>query len=396
MPEPFKNLLNDEVVRHAALQLRRAWPAFDGRAFERRALAGLDALEMKARAMHIADALEATLPEDFGHVAEVLEASLAPLRPGAGAWGATSDSDGAPGAIAATATAAIAATDDSGLSGWVLWSVGDFVVRRGMAQPERALAVLHALTQRFTAEWAIRPFIVAHPVLCWATLARWVDDPSEHVRRLVSEGSRPRLPWGLQLKGLIADPAPTLPLLRLLQDDPSQYVRRSVANHLNDIAKDHPALVAAWVEEHLPGASKQRLALLKHASRTLVKKGDARTLKAWGLGKRLRGEATLNVSPKRISVGDSVGLEIVVRSASPRVQKLVIDYAVHHVKASGETSAKVFKGWVIELAAHEERPLAKRHSMRPITTRRYHAGRHEVDVRINGEIVASASFELRL
>ncbi len=115
--------------------------------------------------------------------------------------------------------------------------------------------MLHAITQRFTAEWAIRPFIVAHPALCFATLERWVDDPSVHVRRLVSEGSRPRLPWGLQLKSLIADPTPTLPLLEALQDDASEYVRRSVANHLNDIAKDHPQLIAQWLERHLPGAS---------------------------------------------------------------------------------------------------------------------------------------------
>lgn len=98
------------------------------------------------------------------------------------------------------------------------------------------MRTLHALTQRFTAEWALRPFIVAHPALVFATLRRWCTDPSAHVRRLVSEGSRPRLPWGLRLKGLVADPSPTLPLLRVLQDDASAYVRRSVANHLNDIA----------------------------------------------------------------------------------------------------------------------------------------------------------------
>src|SRR5439155_5352418 len=133
---------------------------------------------------------------------------------------------------------------------------------------------------------AIRPFIVRHPALAFATLARWTTDPSPQVRRLVSEGSRPRLPWGLQLKSLIADPSPTLPLLEALMDDESEFVRRSVANHLNDIAKDHPALVAEWIETHLPGASAQRRALLRHASRTLIKRGDARILKAWGLGRK--------------------------------------------------------------------------------------------------------------
>jgi 3-methyladenine DNA glycosylase AlkC len=374
--EPFKNLINAQTVSQAGLHLQRAWPAFDRRRFERLAGDGLDALEFKARAHHLCTALEATLPEDFALAASIIEASLGP--PGVGDDLAT------------------LRTSDAGLGGWVVWPLGEFVVRRGMQQPERALAALHALTQRFSAEYAVRPFIAEHPALAFETLQRWATDPSAHVRRLASEGSRPRLPWGMQLKALVADPSPTLPLLRMLQDDPSEYVRRSVANHLNDIAKDHPALVAAWVEEHLPGASKERQAMLKHASRTLVKKGDARTLKAWGLGQRLRGEATLSVSPKRISVGDSLALDIVVRSTSPRAQKLVIDYAVHHVKANGETSPKVFKGWTLDLAAREERVLNKSHSMRPITTRTYHAGRHAVDLRINGEVVASATFELRL
>ena len=369
MAEPFKTFLNATVVRNTARHLRRAWPDFDAPAFERRSLAGLDALEMKARAMHIASALEATLPPDFDRAAAIIEASLAPLGE---------------------------ETDAAGLRSWGLWPVGEYVVRRGIGHPARALAALHAVTQRFTAEWAIRPFILEHPQLCWETLARWADDPSEHVRRLVSEGSRPRLPWGMQLKGLIADPTPTLPLLRALQDDPSEYVRRSVANHLNDIAKDHPAIVSRWLDEHLPSASDERRALLKHASRTLIKQGHADTLAAWGLGRRMAGEATLVVSPKRVSVGESLRLDVTLRSSASRAQKLAVDYAVHHVKASGETTPKVFKGWALELGANEERALSKSHSMRLITTRRYHAGRHGVDLRVNGEVVATAGFDLRL
>lgn len=195
---------------------------------------------------------------------------------------------------------------------------------------------------------------------------------------------------------MIKDPAPTLSLLLALQDDPSEYVRRSVANHLNDIAKDHPELVAEWLEQHLVEASAERRALLRHATRTLVKQGDARVLKAWGLGQRLRGSATLTITPRRVSVGENIELAVSLASTASRSQKLVIDYAVHHVKANGGTSDKVFKGWGIELAAREIRALRKRHSMRLITTRRYHAGQHAVDLRINGQTVASAVFELRV
>jgi 3-methyladenine DNA glycosylase AlkC len=374
--EPFKNLINQGTVEAIGAQLQRAWPAFERKRFQKLAQTGLEALEFKARARHVSAALEATLPEDFGQAAALLEATLAP-----------------PGAQNDPRWAQVG---NGALAGWAVWPMGEYVARCGLQSPERALATLHALTQRFTAEWPIRAFIEQHPELTFTTLARWASDPSEHVRRLVSEGSRPRLPWGLQLKGLINDPSPTLPLLLALQDDPSDYVRRSVANHLNDIAKDHPALVARWLEEHLPGASAERRALLRHATRTLVKQGDARVLKAWGLGKPLRGTATLSISPKRVAVGESIELTVAITSTASSAQKLVIDYAVHHVKASGSTSHKVFKGWVTELGAHEERTLRKRHSMRLITTRVYHAGHHAVDLRINGQVVASAGFDLRL
>ena len=374
--EPFKNLINAGTVNAIGAQLQRVWPAFERKRFQKLALQGLDALEFKVRAQHVCAALDATLPQDFDQAAALLEATLAPA-------GAQDDPRWAQ-------------IGNGALAGWAVWPMGEYVARRGLQSPQRALATLHALTQRFTAEWPIRVFIEQHPELTFATLQAWTNDASEHVRRLVSEGSRPRLPWGLQLKGLIKDPTPTLPLLLALQDDPSEYVRRSVANHLNDIAKDHPALVAQWLEQHLVDASAERRALLRRATRTLVKQGDTRVLKAWGLGQRLRGSAELSVTPRRVSVGGSIELAVTLTSTARRSQKLVINYAVHHVKASGGTSAKVFKGWTLDLAAGETRALRKTHSMRLITTRRYHAGRHTIDLRINGQTVASAAFELRV
>ena len=373
MPEPFKNLINAELVRACGRHLHRAWPGFDRRAFEARALAGLDGLEMKARAMHIADALEATLPDDFDRAAGIIEGALAPP---------------------ATDDRLAFATTEAGLAGWIGWPLGEFIARRGLAEPERALLALRELTQRFTSEFAVRPLLVNHFELTIGRLRQWSTDPNPHVRRWTSEGSRPRLPWGLQVKSLVADPSPTLPLLAALQDDASAYVRRSVANHLNDIAKDHPQLVTDWLARHLPGASPERVALLRHATRTLVKRGHPTTLKAWGLGGRLAGTASLSVSPKRVCVGDALRLEVRLVSSSRRKQELVLDYVVHHVRASGGTSPKVFKGWKLALAPGETRLLTRAHSLRPVTTRRYYPGRHRIELQVNGSVVAEAAFML--
>jgi 3-methyladenine DNA glycosylase AlkC len=376
MAEAFKHLINAATVDEAAQHLKRAWPGFDALRFEALALSGLQELEFKARAMHLCAALETTLPDDFGQAADIIEAALAPPGEGDGLSPLRSG--------------------PQGLAGWVVWPLGEFVVRRGAEAPQRALQTLHALTQRHTAEWAVRPFIERHPELAFATLDAWSRDASAHVRRLASEGSRPRLPWGAQLKGLVRDPSPTLPLLRRLQDDPSAYVRRSVANHLNDIAKDHPQVIVQWLAEHLPNAPPQRRALLKHACRTLIKQGHPQVLKAWGLAAPLRGAATLALTPKKLRVGESLTMTVQLHSAAARAQTLLIDYAVHHVKANGERTPKVFKGWALELAAHQQVTLSKRHSLRAVTTRRYHPGRHEIDLRINGAIVTRAFFQLSL
>ncbi len=380
--EPFKNLINRGTVAGAGRHLRRAWPRFDRARFEALASEGLEDLEFKARAMRMADALEATLPARFEAACATLEASLAPPL--------AVDAQGEP--------IALQEASEHGVAGWALWAMGEYVARRGIqdeASARRGLACLHAITQRFTAEFAIRPIIQRHPALAFETLGSWVDDPSAHVRRLVSEGSRPRLPWGLRLQALVADPAPTLPLLRTLHDDPSSYVRRSVANHLNDIAKDHPDLVAAWVHEHLAGASDARRALLRHASRGLIKQGHAPTLAAWGLASGLQGSATLALSARRAAVGGEIGLRAVLRSAARAPQLLEVDYAVHHVRANGGTSPKVFKGWKLTLAPGEARTLDKRHSLKPVTTRTLYPGRHRIELRVNGVTVAETSFDLK-
>jgi len=381
MAEPFKNLIDAAAVQAIAHHVQRAWPGFDQNGFSQQALAGLDALALKARVLQLARALVAHLPADVDRACGILEASLGP------AGAADSHGDDLSGLR----------TSAAGLAGWPVWPLTEAVALLAVwPAPERGLLALQAMTQRLTAEFAIRPFFIHHPQTSLRTVGGWLGHPSAHVRRLVSEGSRPRLPWGLRLQALVADPSPTLPWLQQLQDDPSAYVRRSVANHLNDIAKDHPALVADWLAQHLRGASAERTALLRHASRGLVKAGDAAVLAAWGLGLAWQGRVALALSPAALAVGDVLALQLHLHSTAATPQRLAIDYAVHHVKAGGHTTPKVFKGWVLTLAPGEVRQLVKRHSLKAVTTRRYHPGAHRVDVRINGQVLAEAGFMLAL
>jgi len=226
-------------------------------------------------------------------------------------------------------------------------------------------------------------------------MQQWALDSDEHVRRLACEGSRPRLPWGTRLSAMVGNPALTAPILEALKADPALYVRKSVANHLNDIAKDHPALVAQWLAEHLPGAPPARQALLRHASRTLVKQGDAAVLAAWGVDQAFAGQASWSLAPPALRIGDTLALSLALASSADAPQRLVIDYAVHHVKADGRSSAKVFKGWVLTLAPGEKRLLQRRHSFKPVTTRQLRPGWHALDLRINGAVVAQAGVMLQ-
>jgi 3-methyladenine DNA glycosylase AlkC len=382
MAEPFKNLINAQTVQAVAHHLHRVWPAFPAAAFEQQASDGLEALEFKARAEHLSAALQATLPDDFLHAADVLQASLKAVPTPV----FDHDPDDELGSLA---------TDDTGLGGWALWAFGDFTARRGLPHTDRALALLHAITQRFTAEFAIRPFIIAQPERVFATLQQWQHDPSAHVRRLVSEGSRPRLPWGLRLQQLVKDPRPTLPWLYQLQDDPSGYVRRSVANHLNDIAKDHPHLLVDWLGEHLPNASVQRQRLLRHASRSLIKAGHIGALAAWGVGEAFKGLVTMSVTPTKARIGESVKLQVQLRSHARHTQALEMDLRVHHIKAHGGSSPKTFKGKRLQLAAGVALDWSRSLSFAPVSTRQLYPGAHRIELLINGQTVAEATVLLQ-
>ncbi|EDM81542.1 hypothetical protein PPSIR1_21534 [Plesiocystis pacifica SIR-1] len=366
-PAPFKHRVSSATIRALAEHLRAEDPSFPAERFVRRARRGLGALELKARIQHIAEALAATLPEGFP------EAS-ARIR-------------------GANARRGVPGTGDLEGTMFTFWPLCTYVEGWGLEHPELALDTMHGLTALASCEFAIRPYIEAEPERVWARLERWVSDPNVHVRRLVSEGTRPRLPWGRRLRALQADPGPSLALLDQLRGDPELYVRRSVANHLNDISKDHPQLAVEVATRWQAEDDSDALAwVVRHALRGLVKAGNPGALALQGFGPPKVRLAHFRVGPERLQFGGSLSLSVELR---PRAsQDLLIDYAIHHRKADGSTRAKVFKWTRRRVEKGEVLRLDKQHGIRPISTRRYHDGPHRAELLINGKSLAMADFEL--
>ena len=270
-----------------------------------------------------------------------------------------------------------------------------FVELYGLDDWDASLPAFEQFTQIMSAEFAVRPFIVRDPDRMLAQMLAWAHHPAASVRRLASEGCRPRLPWGIALPALKADPAPILPILEVLKNDPSEDVRRSVANNLNDIAKDNPAVVLDVLRRWQADSSPEMEKLTRHALRTLIKAGHPGALDL--LGVRAGAEVAvrnLTVEPAAIPMGETITFSFEIESTSGDPQDLVIDYIVHLVRAKGKTSPKVFKLTRRTLAPGETIRLSRKHSFAAITTRRYYPGEHAIEIQVNGAPCARQPFLL--
>jgi 3-methyladenine DNA glycosylase AlkC len=366
----LKSWFGRGTVERIADAIAAVHPGFARDRFVADATRGLASRELLARGDHVARALSAHLPRDTAEALHVLVASLGPER-------SEGDEDGL------------------GVAPFLYLPHVAFIRAFGLEAYDASMDAQHALTRRFTAEWSIRPFLEAEPARTLAVLRRWAQDPSPHVRRLVSEGTRPRLPWAPRLRAFAADPSAALALLEALKDDPSEYVRRSVANHLNDVGKDHPALLVETARRWLEGATPERARVVRHALRTLVKRGDRAALALLGHGARPRIAVTAaGVDPARARVGEVVTFRATIASTARTAQRLAVDLAVHFVKASGAARPKVFKGRVLALPAGGEAEVRKRISLAQMSTRRHHAGVHEIDLLVNGVRFPAARFEV--
>jgi 3-methyladenine DNA glycosylase AlkC len=366
----LKDFFSPALVRRLAADVTRAHPAFPSRRFVKQACAGLGDLELLDRGRHISRALGAHLPASYPEAIDVLLRSLGPEH----------QSDELVGA---------------GMAPFFYMPHLVFVAERGLDHFDLSMRAQHELTRRFSAEFSIRPYIAKDPERTFAVFRAWTKDKNPHVRRLVSEGTRLRLPWAGRVAWLDANPQRVLELLDLLKDDPASLVRRSVANNLNDLGKVHPELLIRTCTAWLEGASEERRALVEHALRSAVKRGSNDALRLLGYGEKASvAIEDVRFAPRRVAIGGRVSIAFVVRSRSRLPQSLLVDVAVHFVKATGKTSRKVFKLKRVTLPPRAREAFRATVSLKVHTTRKPQPGVHDVDVIINGMTHRIGSFRV--
>jgi 3-methyladenine DNA glycosylase AlkC len=250
------------------------------------------------------------------------------------------------------------------------------------------------ITQFISCEFAVRPFIMKYGDHMLSKMEQWSIHENHHVRRLASEGSRPRLPWAMALPVLKKNPNPILPILENLKNDPSEYVRRSVANNLNDIAKDHPSIVIE-VARQWKGYSKETDALIKHACRTLLKQGDKEILKHFQLNDNPKIEINnFNIFTPKVTIGDSLEFAFVIQNNDKVEQTIRLEYGIHYLRQNGTHSKKVFKISERQIKPNEIMNIQRRQSFRLITTRQFYIGQQKLSIIVNGVEKIIADFEL--
>jgi 3-methyladenine DNA glycosylase AlkC len=365
LAEPLKAMYDGLFLEQFASLLKTAWSPFDAILFAERVRDGdWEQLELKARTRKITEALGASLPQAYDEALAVLYQI------------------------------------DEKCTGLPFIIFPDFVEVFGLEPQswELSLDALERFTKYSTSEFAIRAFILKDPQRMAKQMLVWADHPNEHVRRLASEGIRPRLPWAQALPLFKRDPSPIVPILEKLKCDPSLYVRKSVANNLNDIAKDHPELVIAIAKAWIGNDAKTDW-IIRHGCRTLIKQSSPQIMELFGYAKHTSAEETerplvafaaIEVDPQSVAIGGEVSVRYRVQLREGESAKLRIEYGIAFVKSGGKTSLKRFLLSDREYAGGASASSVRVHRFADLTTRKHYSGLHLVTLWVNGREVASA------
>lgn len=365
-PFQLKTMFSEPFLRKIAAEIRPVCPAFPMEEFLKTTLdEHWPALELKQRMRQISQGLRRCLPPDFREALAVLVQTVETM---------------------------LARDGERMTFEWCIFP--DFVEAYGTDDPDASLPALETLTRLASAEFAVRPFLLKYPERMMEQMLVWARHPSPLVRRLASEGFRPRLPWGMGVPHLKADPSPVLPVLERLKNDPAETVRRSVANHLNDISKDHPALALNLATRWL-GESAEVDWVVRHACRGLLKKGDSTALALFGFEKGASGiEISGLQADASVQITDILRFSFFVKNTAVRAQNIRLEYAIYFKTVSGGVSRKVFKIKELNYGVGEGEHIERRQRFQDFTTRKHFAGQHRLEILANGEALAEATFEV--
>lgn len=362
--EPLKNMFNPAYFEKLCPVLTATIPKFDCRDFIHRVFNNTwPDLELKERVRHIANVLHYFLPQDFKSAAKMLVKLSSELR-----------------------------KTETAEQGFQTIFIPEYVLIFGTAYVDESLAALEEITQLVSAEFAIRPFIIQHPEKTLKKMLEWSKHPKATVRRLSSEGCRPRLPWAMGIPALKKDPTPVLPILENLKTDDSVYVRRSVANNLNDIAKDHPQVVLTIVKRW-QGQNPNTDRIIKHGCRTLLKKGNEHALNLHGYNPESRSKVlSLSLPKNKIKIGDYLNFEFDFINQEKKPTSFRLEYAINYITLSGKTSRKIFKISENIFAPGKAISIQRKQSFKDFTTRKHFKGKHSLTILANGKKLATKEF----
>ena len=357
--EPLKNIYDLAFITKLEDVFTQHYPAFDKERFRSSLFeTEWEELALKERMRQITLSLAPVLPQDYGQAITILRQC---------------------------------APSFTGLGGIVF---PDFVEQYGLEDWELSIEALAYFTQFSTSEFAVRPFLIKDQSKMLAQMEVWASSENEHIRRLASEGCRPRLPWGLSVPALKKEPAPVLVILEKLKEDESLYVRKSVANNLNDISRINPDL-AVEIAESWYGENQKTNWIIKHACRSLLKKGDPRVLQIFGFENNDNlTVSNFRITPERLLIEESIEFSFSLTSELEVPHKVRVEYAIDYVKANGKQSRKVFHLSEMEWKGVMKKVFTKKQSFKDLTTRKHYPGVHRITIIVNGAEKAALEFDL--
>jgi len=360
----IKDIYSTEFYSRFAESLSKLLPSFNKKQFYNQIFdAQFANKEWKERMKHTTQVLHSYLPSNFPKAWKTIQKIIVQLR-----------------------------KDGFGDDNLAFMFFPDYIETYGLADFETCVKAFEFTTQFISCEFAVRPFVIKYGDKMITEMVNWSKHDSAKVRRLASEGSRPRLPWAMAIPALKRDPNPLLPILENLKNDPSDSVRRSVANNLNDIAKDNPKFVLS-IAKSWKGISKETDAIIKHGCRTLLKQGHVEILQQYGLSSKNIEITKLKILTPKVKIGDALEFSFTLSNNNNKEQTIRLEYSIYYKKAKGHLAKKVYKISEKIYQPHQITNIQKKQSFKLITTRKFHAGLHQLAIIVNGSEKERMDFE---